>query len=664
MLPNPTGENDSKKPGDEVAPVSLVSWVMDRVQHAREQRDEKHAQRWDEYTRLWRGFYSSDDRNTDSERSRLIAPALQQAIEMTVSEIEEAVFGKGTWFDISDDVADQEKDDVIQIQESLAEDFEVMGVQDDLSKVFLLGAIYGTGIAKINVVKQKEFKLNAKLMTPETKTSYKVKVDYIRPDEFVIDPAATNVQDALFCAHEVIKPRHSILEKQKQGIYRSGYIGAYSGQRYGNPDGLGSTSSFQPDDDATLITEYYGKVPAGMLGGKGNGDENNLVEAIVVIANEDVLLRATLSPFIMKDRPIVAYQHDTVPGEFWGRGVAEKGYNPQKALDAELRARIDALALMTAPMMGADITRLPRNPELKVRPGRTVFTRGRPSEIYEPVAFGNPAQLGATFQQTGDLERMVQMGTGAIDSMTPVGVSRRNETAGGMSMMLAGALKRTKRTMQNLERQFLNPLIQKCVWRYIQFDPERYPKDYKFVVRSAMGIMAKEVENQQLVQMLGFVPPESPAHGIILKALFDNTASADKRELKAAIEALLAPPSPEQQQMQQQMQQLQMQTAAAQAAQLMAEVQKTQAEAELARAKTQLTLIQASLEDDKVEIQAAATAVGAEKVRQNQQKMAMDHHKNMMDHKIDVLNHAADVHATNTQKEVAAMKPAPKGDSE
>ena len=52
---------------------------------------------------------------------------------------------------------------------------------------------------------------------------------------------------------------------------------------------------------------------------------------MVVIGNDDVLLKAERSPYMMKDRPLVAYQDDTVPKRFWGRGVAEKGYNMQKA---------------------------------------------------------------------------------------------------------------------------------------------------------------------------------------------------------------------------------------------------------------------------------------------------------------------------------------------
>lgn len=79
-------------------------------------------------------------------------------------------------------------------------------------------------------------------------------------------------------------------------------------------------------------------------------DAGEMVEGIVWIANRSQLLKVVRNPFIMQDRSFVAFQWDTVPNRFWGRGIAEKGYNPQKALDAELRARIDSLALATYPV--------------------------------------------------------------------------------------------------------------------------------------------------------------------------------------------------------------------------------------------------------------------------------------------------------------------------
>jgi len=604
---NPQNENKEDRLADGQA---LVSWVMSRVEHARDQRDNDHEARWQEYTRLWRGFWKETDKNTNSERSKLVAPALQQAIEMTAAEVEEAIFSKKAWFEIDDDIADEDKEDVIAYRDQLLEDFELDDIPQNLSEIFLMGSLYGTGIGKLNVFPKRERVMQNG--EPVMTNRISVQLEAIRPDQFVIDPAARTLGEAMFCAHEPVKPLDAIREKINDGFYNDVELGPYTGTILASPTGT-EEHSYNAEDEACLITEYYGKVPAEML---PNSDKTGMVEAIVTVANENTLLKAVENPFDMKDRPIVAYQHEKVPGEFWGRGVAEKGFNPQKALDAELRARIDTLALVTSPMMGADITRLPRNPDMRIRPGKMWLTRGRPSEILEPIGL-SPQGLALTFQQGSDMERMVQMGTGAMDTASPLSTNRRNETASGMSMMQTGFIKRAKRTMQNIERQLMEPLIRKALWRYMQFDPDRYPTDFKFKVSSGMGVMAKELEQQQLINLLGFVPAESQAHMIILGAIFDNTPSANKAELKAAMDALVqaAQPTPEQQQLQQAQQQLAMRQAEAEVAKTEAEAMREQAEAELSRAKAERERILADLEDDKVQLQASEVAVSAERTR-------------------------------------------------
>ena len=111
------------------------------------------------------------------------------------------------------------------------------------------------------------------------------------------------------------------------------------------------------------------------------------VEAVVVIANSGTLLKAEANPYMMQDRPVVAFPWDVVPSRFWGRGVCEKGYNSQKALDTEIRARIDALALTIHPMLAIDATRLPRGAKPEIRPGKMILTNGDPREILQPFNF-------------------------------------------------------------------------------------------------------------------------------------------------------------------------------------------------------------------------------------------------------------------------------------
>ncbi len=68
----------------------LAGWLGSRLEDWRNHRDSNYLDSWDEYYRLWRGIWQSSDKTRQSEKSRLISPALQQAVESSVAEIEEA----------------------------------------------------------------------------------------------------------------------------------------------------------------------------------------------------------------------------------------------------------------------------------------------------------------------------------------------------------------------------------------------------------------------------------------------------------------------------------------------------------------------------------------------------------------------------------------------
>jgi len=554
----------------------LAGWLGTRLDEWRNHRDSNYLDKWDEYYRLWRGIWQAEDRTRQSEKSRLIAPALQQAVESSVAEIEEATFGRGKWFDIKDDVLDRDPSDAEYVRNLLQEDLEETGAKDSLCEVFLNGAVYGTGIGKISV-EERIWKSPVEVPVEGTMTSERaiqeetfvdVRIDAVSPKEFLIDPSATSINEALGVAHEVIKPRHSIIEGIKDGTYRDIAIeGSYNVARL---KGFDPESSRADASDQIKITEYWGKVPLKFLSENESIDafeynEDELVEAVVTIANDSHILRAEENPFMMVDRPFVSYQHDIVPNKFWGRGVCEKGFNPQKALDAEMRARIDSLALTTTPMMAADATRLPRGVKLEVRPGKTILTNGDPRQAIMPLSLGSTDQN--TYNQVASLQSMIQMGTGSADT----GVSPERATSAGMSMQQSSAIQRQKRTLMNFQNTFLIPMINKCLWRKIQFDVDRYPvTDYKFVPYSTMGIMAKELEAQQMVSLLQAIPKDSPAFDVILLSVFQNSSMHNREQVVQALMEGMQP-NPEQEKMEQMAQELQLQL-------VQAEVQKTLAE--------------------------------------------------------------------------------------
>tara|TARA_R100000900_G_scaffold141507_1_gene122586 strand:+ start:1735 stop:3669 length:1935 start_codon:yes stop_codon:yes gene_type:complete len=561
---------------------ALSQWLSGRLENWRNHRDNNYLKQWDEYYRLWRGMWTTEDQNRRSEKSKIITPALQQAVEASVAELEEATFGRGKWFDIQDDMLDQNKQDIEYIRNLLQEDLEGAGCKDALCEVFLNGAVYGTGIAKI-ITEEKierrpvEVPVEGTLTTArqiEDYVSVDVKVEAVSPKEFIIDPSANTINEALGVAHEVYKPRYILSEGMDKGIYREVDITADTDvvQVGYDPEYIQKDAS-----DQIKICEYWGKVPRKFLNSKIDTDdfeydEDELVEAVVTLANDSHILRAEENPFMMVDRPFVSYQHDIVPNKFWGRGVCEKGYNPQKALDAEMRARIDSLALTTTPMVAADATRLPRGIKLEVRPGKTILTNGDPRQAIMPLTLGQTDQH--TYNQVASLQNMIQMGTGSAD----MGVPDR-ATSSGMSMIQSASIKRQKRTLMNFQNTFLIPMINKAMWRKIQFDVDRYPvTDYKFVPYSTMGIMAKELEMQQMVQMLQSIPKDSPAFNVLLLAIFQNSSIHNRDQV---VQSLMQgfQPNPEQQQMQQMGMQLQIEQAKADIQKTLAEAQEEQAKA-------------------------------------------------------------------------------------
>ena len=186
--------------------------------------------------------------------------------------------------------------------------------------------------------------------------------------------------------------------------------------------------------------------------------------------------------------------------------------------------------------MGMDASRMPRGSKPEVRPGKVVLTNGNPAEILQPFNFGNVNQV--TFAQADALQRMVQSSTGAVDSAGISGSINGEGTAAGISMSLGAIVKRHKRTLINFQEAFLIPFVEKAAWRYMQFEPELFPVgDYNFEASSSLGVIAREYEVGQLVQLLQTTPADAPQHSIILKAITENMSIANREELIAAIEA-------------------------------------------------------------------------------------------------------------------------------
>lgn len=575
----------------------LVEWVLSYIEDWRDHRDTNYLSDWKEYERLWRGEWAAEDRLRDSERSRITSPALQQAIENHTAEIEEAIFGQGDHlFDIQDDMADREPQDIEYLKAYMKENFKKTKLRKAVGDVTLLASIYGTGIGEIVLKKTKELipstrpmsEVGATAIGVEEKDKINVILRAISPQNFLIDPTATSIEDALGVAIEEFVSAHKVAENIKAKIYKETKL----------VDDAPSDKDIEPSwidqeshDDKVKVLRYYGLVPLSLLEAvdndvveileKKNEDKSDLmeeygdlVEAIVVIGNDSELLKAERTPYMMKDRPVIAYQDDTVPNRFWGRGVAEKGYNMQKAIDAQLRSHLDSLALTTVPMMGMDATRLPRGSKFEIKPGKSVLTNGNPSEILMPFKFGQTD--GGNIQTAQAFETMLLQATGTLDTQ-----STQTQPAGSeLSITLSSILKKNKRTLVNFQDQFLIPFIEKAAWRFMQFDPENFPvQDWKFIPSSTLGMLAREVEQMQFINLMKTLGPDSPLVPILMRGVIETSSLANRKQLITMLEQQMQP-NPEQQKMQEMQQQLQFGLVQSQINDFNSQAQKQTAEAQ------------------------------------------------------------------------------------
>jgi hypothetical protein len=599
----------------EITPQNaLVAFVMDRCNDWRNYRDENYMERWDEYERLWRGLWADEDKTRGTERSKLISPALQQAVDNKQADLEEAVFAKGIFFDISDDVMDADKTDIEKMRGLLSEDFKKDKVRKNIGQTMTLAEIYGTGIAEI-IVKQKKNLAPATQPTAQpglamigVNTTYRVSVDLkpINPRNFLIDPNATNIDDAMGCAVEEYVGRHAVIKGMEDGVYKKIAIGdaALDTDLEANQD----LTYYQ--QDKVLLLRYYGLVPKKLLvdpdDSTVDSDElySEMVEALIVIANGEALLKAEENPFMMQDRPVVAYQADSVPGRFWGRGTAEKAYNMQKAVDAQIRSHVDSLGLTAAPMMAIDASRLPRGQKFEIRPGKNILVNGNPSEILQPFKFGVTDKSNIETAQI--FERMMLQATGTLDTANlPAQVSGGDAAAAGLAMAVSGIIKKNKRSLVNFQEDFLIPFVQKAAWRYMQFAPDRYPvKDFEFVPTGTLGMVAREFEQAQMMAMMSTLGPNSPIVPMLLQGIVEYSSLPNKESMLAQLQQLTQP-NPEQQQAQQQATQLQL-------ADAQATVQEKQARAQKATAEAQKAAVEAQLMPEKLRVdivQAASTNI-------------------------------------------------------
>ena len=250
------------------ADKELTDFVTDHCNRWRDYRDTNFLPDWLEYERIFRGQWASEDKTRESERSRIVTPATQQAVETRHAEIMEAIFGQGDFFDIEDNIQDVNGNpiDVEIIKNQLTEDFKKDKIRKAIDQIELMAEIYGTGIGEIIVKTEKEYVPSTRPIPNQQgqaaigvmeRDRISVKIMPVNPKNFLFDPNGTSIDDCLGVAIEKYVSIHKIVQGIEKGIYRKVDIGTASEDTDLEP----TQEISQYQDDKVLLLTYYGLVP-------------------------------------------------------------------------------------------------------------------------------------------------------------------------------------------------------------------------------------------------------------------------------------------------------------------------------------------------------------------------------------------------------------------
>ena len=203
------------------------------------------------------------DRSESLLRSQIISPALQQAVESSVAEIEEATFGRGKFFDIKDD--DQETADVAYLRDQLTKDFKKNKIRKAVGECLINSAVYGTGIAELVLEEVKDMRpasrptMDGQLQEVGVEMFDRTvcKLRSIQPQNFLIDPVATSVDDSIGVAIDEFVSVHQVELLQESGVYKDVDITLAYNDTDLDPD----PELIDQPDNKVRLTKYYGLVP-------------------------------------------------------------------------------------------------------------------------------------------------------------------------------------------------------------------------------------------------------------------------------------------------------------------------------------------------------------------------------------------------------------------
>jgi len=607
---------ENKTRGKQVKPA-LVDFVVSKFSAWSDARSQL-AEKWQEYYRIWRCIEDARDqtRNGDTtrtmERSRIKIPVTKEAINNAADAMFQIIFGSRPFFKIKPQVVDlngMDQASAAQLMESKSQrakkitnymryltEKERFSTKGHAALIEL--CVYGTTIGQIvaepkinratrktktvqpiyaednqTVLDQIEFEQIENL---EQKVIYP-KLMHIPLENFYTDPSAVDIQTAEGCLVRSLKKTFELVKLKQGGVIDR--LPEKTGNMNGEQDmgenreerlsEMGITNETSPLDNEIL--EFWGWVPTEILDEAkvSHNREDGGAEMCIIIANKHDLLKAEPNPHYSGERPFVKGVFEQIPGEFYGSGIVEAAYGPQKALDATVRSRIDNKALAINQVFGINTDKFLPGQNLNLYPGKCLLFRGDPRESLFPLQM--PDVTSGSYHDAQEYERYIQYAPGISRMLGGMPAKGGEQTATEVSLLVGQANMRIKQLVKTFEDDYVIPVLtwySRIILQWMEYSemftmldsktgavtfeeitPEDIQEDYEFVAMGSIALNAQH-EMQKRIQMLQLT--SNPVDMQIVNRPYQIQKIYEAQDLDDTEVGLMLQPSPQQQAMVQQ----------------------------------------------------------------------------------------------------------------
>lgn len=252
---------------------------------------------------------------------------------------------------------------------------------------------------------------------------------------------------------------------------------------------------------------------------KDLGDDNSYAEVIVVMCNNHII-KCVRNPFPGQRRPYHMVPWTKVPGQAFGRGVAEKIFDAQKNVNRLMRMYIDNKRLSGNLMTAIDKSKMARGTDLTLYPGKNwefegTFQDADVRKLLQPIIF--PDVTAGVLEAIGTMVAWADQSSG-IPKILEGQPGQDSSTAYAENQRIASASKQLGLVLKNYDMHAWVPIVESFYDWNMEFLKDQSVKgDFSVIATGFATFENKHLRKLDLERLL-LMSQQMPALQVKIKS--------------------------------------------------------------------------------------------------------------------------------------------------